>query len=48
MFAEVIDGAPIENEDGNFIIPTVGGISGGSIYCFSPKDGKQQWKAELP
>ncbi|MFO0359957.1 MAG: PQQ-binding-like beta-propeller repeat protein, partial [Flavobacteriales bacterium] len=48
MFAEVIDGAPIENEDGNFIIPTVGGMSGGSIYCFSPKDGKQQWKAELP
>jgi len=48
IFAEVIDGAPIENEDGNFIIPTVGGMSGGSIYCFSPKDGKQQWKAELP
>ncbi len=48
IFAEVIDGAPIENEEGNFIIPTVGGMSGGSIYCFSPQDGKQQWKAELP
>jgi hypothetical protein len=48
IFAEVIDGAPIENEQGNFIIPTVGGMSGGSIYCFSPQDGKQQWKAELP
>ncbi|MFN5319452.1 MAG: PQQ-binding-like beta-propeller repeat protein [Bacteroidia bacterium] len=48
MFAEVIDGAPIENEDGNFIIPSVGGMSGGAIYCFSPIDGKQIWKAELP
>lgn len=48
IFAEVIDGAPIENEEGKFIIPTVGGMSGGAIYCFSPQDGKQQWKAELP
>ncbi len=48
IFAEVIDGAPIENEAGNFIIPTAGGMSGGAIYCFSPADGKQVWKAELP
>ena len=48
IFAEVIDGAPIENEAGNFIIPTSGGMSGGAIYCFSPADGKQVWKAELP
>jgi outer membrane protein assembly factor BamB len=48
IFAEVIDGAPIENEAGNFIIATTGGMSGGAIYCFSPADGKQLWKAELP
>jgi outer membrane protein assembly factor BamB len=48
ILAEVIDGNPIETEDGNFIIPTTGGMKGGSIYCFSSKDGKQIWKSELP
>jgi outer membrane protein assembly factor BamB len=48
ILAEVIDGNPIETEDGNFIIPTTGGMKGGAIYCFSSKDGKQIWKSELP
>lgn len=48
ILAEVIDGNPIETEDGNFIIPTTGGMKGGAIYCFSSKDGKQIWKSALP
>ncbi len=48
IFAEVIDGAPVETPDGNIIIATTGGMSGGGIYCFSPKDGRQIWKAALP
>jgi outer membrane protein assembly factor BamB len=48
MFAEVIDGSPIESDGGNFIIGTTGGMSGGSIYCFSAADGTQIWKSALP
>jgi outer membrane protein assembly factor BamB len=48
IFAEVIDGNPIESGDGNFIIATTGGMKGGAIYCFSAADGKQIWKSELP
>ena len=48
ILAEVIDGSPIETEDGNFIIATTGGMKGGAIYCFSAADGKQIWKADLP
>jgi outer membrane protein assembly factor BamB len=48
IFAEVIDGPPVETPDGNLIIATAGGMSGGGIYCFSPIDGKQIWKAALP
>jgi outer membrane protein assembly factor BamB len=48
IFAEVIDGAPIENGPDSFIIATTGGTSGGGIYCFSAQDGSQKWKANLP
>lgn len=48
MFAEVIDGSPIEADGGVFIIGTTGGMTGGSIYCFSSADGSQVWKSALP
>lgn len=48
IFAEVIDGNPIENGNDSFIIATTGGKAGGAIYCFSAKDGAQLWKANLP
>ena len=46
--AEVMDGKPLETGTGSFIVGTVGGMSGGGIYCLSAKDGSIQWKAELP
>jgi outer membrane protein assembly factor BamB len=48
IFAEVIDGNPIETGNGSFIISTIGGKAGGGIYCFSAADGKQQWRADVP
>lgn len=48
IFAEVIDGNPVETAEGNFIIATTGGMTGGALYCFSAEDGKQIWKSELP
>ncbi len=48
IFAEVIDGNPIENGPDSFIIATTGGTSGGAIYCFSSKDGSEKWKSNLP
>lgn len=48
IFAEVIDGNPISSEEGNIIFPTIGGMSGGSIFCLSANTGKQIWKATVP
>ena len=48
LFAEVLDGSPIETADGKFIVPTTGGMKGGGIYCFNTQDGSQAWRAELP
>jgi outer membrane protein assembly factor BamB len=48
IFAEVIDGTPLKNEDGNIIFPTTGGMTGGAIYCLSSSNGKLLWKSELP
>lgn len=46
--AEVMDGKPLETGSGSFIVGTVGGMSGGGIYCLSEKDGSILWKSELP
>ncbi|MFM7813369.1 MAG: PQQ-binding-like beta-propeller repeat protein, partial [Flavobacteriales bacterium] len=46
--AEVMDGKPLETGNASFIVATVGGMSGGGIYCLSEKDGAILWKGELP
>lgn len=48
IFAEVLDGAPLERDSSTIIVATKGGRSGGGLYCLEVNTGAVIWKSELP